>query len=103
MFPPEFDFPYKSRYTRRDPIYQVFLQAYCLHPNVSVTTYVILEAVPYMDAIVLPRHKQRPPADTPYLYTPQTRWELLQLSILEVSEGWEKDQEAPRPDRKSVV
>ena len=108
MFPPEFDFPHKPRYRWTDPLYQVFLQAHCLHPDVTVATCVILEAVRSVYGVVVPRHKALPPAANPFhrRFTPQelaqggTLWELLQLSILEVSEGWEKDQESPRPERE---
>lgn len=101
-------FPKKSHYGLEDAVYRAFLQAYCLHPNRYVARRVVLEAMPYLTAVELPRHRQRPQAAMPYrrFYPPQVLsqasllWELLQISIFEVSELWEIDQEAPRPQRE---
>lgn len=97
-------FPKASAYGEDDPVYQVFLQAYCLHPDPYVARRVILEAVPYLLTTELRRHSQRLEAGSAYhtVYTQQelaqasTLWELLQISIFKVSDAWEKDQEGPR-------
>lgn len=96
-------------YGLRSPVYQVFQLAYCLHPHLYVARRVILEAVEYLFATELLHQRQRAqdmPAEAPYLtrYTlpalsqVSTLWELLQISILDVSEGWEKAQEGLNPE-----
>lgn len=94
----------KTRYGLNDAVYQAFLQAYCLHPNLYVARRVVLEAVPLINQRGQ-RYRQRPQAAMPYLMTypsqalsqASTLWELFQTSIFDVSEKWEIDQESPQP------
>lgn len=96
----------KTRYGLNDAVYQAFLQAYCLHPNVYVARRVVLEAVPLINQRGQ-RYRERGQgqAAMPYLMTypsqalsqASTLWELFQPSIFDVSEKWEIDQESPQP------
>lgn len=70
--------------------------AYCLHPQRYVARGVLRQAAATLPTIVLPRQHNRPEALHPYR-AQLTLGELFQVSIFEVSEAVEKDQEGPSP------